>query len=162
MAGLSHACKDIQQGYLSKDSKNRASIWEEDHYALEAKGVYLGWNTCQIFNLFIEHIQRSYPEMLEHNERTSLFRKCQKNLCTAKHALAFCWQRNVSLLFLKISPQKFRRVRKEDAGEYYCQAKNDAGHAQCPPQKMEVCEYWNVWVSLFLGEKCLFYVCQWF
>ncbi|XP_053729536.1 junctional adhesion molecule 3B [Synchiropus splendidus] len=33
---------------------------------------------------------------------------------------------------------KFRRVRKEDAGEYYCQAKNDAGHAQCPSQKMEV------------------------
>lgn len=33
---------------------------------------------------------------------------------------------------------KFRRVRKEDAGEYYCQAKNDAGHAQCPPQSMEV------------------------
>ncbi|CAG08906.1 unnamed protein product [Tetraodon nigroviridis] len=35
---------------------------------------------------------------------------------------------------------KFRRVRKEDAGEYYCQAKNDAGHAQCLPQMMEVCE----------------------
>ncbi|CAI5693367.1 junctional adhesion molecule C [Oreochromis niloticus] len=33
---------------------------------------------------------------------------------------------------------KFRRVRKEDAGEYYCQAKNDAGHAQCPTQLMEV------------------------
>ncbi|CAL8373808.1 unnamed protein product [Gadus morhua 'NCC'] len=33
---------------------------------------------------------------------------------------------------------KFRRVKKDDAGEYYCQAKNDAGHAQCPPQKMEV------------------------
>uniref|UniRef100_A0A3Q4HXT7 Junctional adhesion molecule 3a n=1 Tax=Neolamprologus brichardi TaxID=32507 RepID=A0A3Q4HXT7_NEOBR len=32
---------------------------------------------------------------------------------------------------------KFRRVRKEDAGEYYCQAKNDAGHAQCPTQIME-------------------------
>lgn len=42
--------------------------------------------------------------------------------------------------FLKMSPQKFRRVRKEDAGEYYCQAKNDAGHAQCPPQMMEVCK----------------------
>ena len=37
--------------------------------------------------------------------------------------------------------QKFRRVKKDDAGEYYCQAKNDAGHAQCPPQKMEVCEW---------------------
>ncbi|KAM9853170.1 junctional adhesion molecule 3B [Aulostomus maculatus] len=33
---------------------------------------------------------------------------------------------------------KFRRVRKEDAGEYYCQAKNDAGHAQCPSKWMEV------------------------
>ncbi|XP_037123267.1 junctional adhesion molecule 3B isoform X1 [Syngnathus acus] len=33
---------------------------------------------------------------------------------------------------------KFRRVRKEDAGEYYCQAKNDAGHAQCPSQWMDV------------------------
>uniref|UniRef100_A0A3Q4BGN2 Ig-like domain-containing protein n=1 Tax=Mola mola TaxID=94237 RepID=A0A3Q4BGN2_MOLML len=33
---------------------------------------------------------------------------------------------------------KFRRVRKEDAGEYYCQAKNDAGHAQCHPQVMEI------------------------
>ncbi|XP_061683628.1 junctional adhesion molecule 3B [Syngnathoides biaculeatus] len=33
---------------------------------------------------------------------------------------------------------KFRRVRKEDAGEYYCQAMNDAGHAQCPSQWMEV------------------------
>uniref|UniRef100_A0A3Q3AP43 Junctional adhesion molecule 3a n=1 Tax=Kryptolebias marmoratus TaxID=37003 RepID=A0A3Q3AP43_KRYMA len=36
---------------------------------------------------------------------------------------------------------KFRRVRKDDAGEYYCQAKNDAGHAQCHPQTMEVCNY---------------------
>lgn len=45
---------------------------------------------------------------------------------------------------LKISLQKFRRVRKEDAGEYYCQAKNDAGHAQCHPQMMEVCECPNV------------------
>ncbi|XP_069569047.1 junctional adhesion molecule 3B [Brachyistius frenatus] len=33
---------------------------------------------------------------------------------------------------------KFRRVRKEDAGEYYCLAKNDAGHAHCSPQNMEV------------------------
>ncbi|XP_010890529.1 junctional adhesion molecule C [Esox lucius] len=33
---------------------------------------------------------------------------------------------------------KFRRVRKEDAGEYFCQAKNDAGHAECPAQLMEV------------------------
>uniref|UniRef100_A0A665TVE7 Junctional adhesion molecule 3a n=1 Tax=Echeneis naucrates TaxID=173247 RepID=A0A665TVE7_ECHNA len=33
---------------------------------------------------------------------------------------------------------KFRRARKEDAGEYYCQAKNDVGNAQCSPQMMEV------------------------
>ncbi|KAF3847586.1 hypothetical protein F7725_020614 [Dissostichus mawsoni] len=33
---------------------------------------------------------------------------------------------------------KFRIVKKEDAGEYYCQAKNDAGYAQCPSQMMEV------------------------
>ncbi|KAK5620284.1 Junctional adhesion molecule 3B [Crenichthys baileyi] len=33
---------------------------------------------------------------------------------------------------------RFTAVRKEDAGEYYCRAKNDAGHAQCAPQKMEV------------------------
>ncbi|XP_054586458.1 junctional adhesion molecule 3B [Nothobranchius furzeri] len=33
---------------------------------------------------------------------------------------------------------KFISVRKEDAGEYYCRAKNDAGHAECASQKMEV------------------------
>lgn len=33
---------------------------------------------------------------------------------------------------------KFRRVRKEDGGDYFCQAKNDAGHAQCLPQLMVV------------------------
>lgn len=36
--------------------------------------------------------------------------------------------------------QKFIAVRKEDAGEYYCRAKNDAGYAECPPQLMEVCK----------------------
>lgn len=36
--------------------------------------------------------------------------------------------------------QKFIAVRKEDAGEYYCRAKNDAGNAECPPQLMEVCK----------------------
>ncbi|XP_037543953.1 junctional adhesion molecule 3B [Nematolebias whitei] len=33
---------------------------------------------------------------------------------------------------------KFIAVRKEDAGEYFCRAKNDAGHAECAAQKMEV------------------------
>ncbi|KAM4545295.1 junctional adhesion molecule 3B-like [Odontesthes bonariensis] len=33
---------------------------------------------------------------------------------------------------------KFIAVRKEDAGEYFCRAKNDAGNAECAPQKMEV------------------------
>uniref|UniRef100_A0A3Q4HXQ6 Junctional adhesion molecule 3a n=1 Tax=Neolamprologus brichardi TaxID=32507 RepID=A0A3Q4HXQ6_NEOBR len=42
---------------------------------------------------------------------------------------------------------KFRRVRKEDAGEYYCQAKNDAGHAQCPTQIMEVCQAYFVLIT---------------
>ncbi|XP_053362839.1 junctional adhesion molecule 3B [Clarias gariepinus] len=36
---------------------------------------------------------------------------------------------------------KFRIVRKEDAGEYYCQARNDAGHAKCAPQPMEVYDF---------------------
>ncbi|KAM9317527.1 junctional adhesion molecule 3B [Pholidichthys leucotaenia] len=43
---------------------------------------------------------------------------------------------------------KFQRVRKEDAGEYYCQAKNDAGHAQCSPQIMEVHDVDILWTSL--------------
>ncbi|KAG7515124.1 junctional adhesion molecule C-like [Solea senegalensis] len=33
---------------------------------------------------------------------------------------------------------KFTAVRKEDAGEYFCRARNDAGQAECLPQKMEV------------------------
>ncbi|KAM8835113.1 junctional adhesion molecule 3B [Synchiropus picturatus] len=33
---------------------------------------------------------------------------------------------------------KFIAVRKEDAGEYFCRAKNDAGAAECPHQMMEV------------------------
>uniref|UniRef100_A0A3B3ZRB5 Ig-like domain-containing protein n=1 Tax=Periophthalmus magnuspinnatus TaxID=409849 RepID=A0A3B3ZRB5_9GOBI len=32
----------------------------------------------------------------------------------------------------------FIAVRKEDAGEYHCRAKNDAGYAECPAQTMEV------------------------
>ncbi|XP_056253956.1 junctional adhesion molecule 3B [Seriola aureovittata] len=33
---------------------------------------------------------------------------------------------------------KFNAVRKEDAGDYFCRAKNDAGYSECAPQKMEV------------------------
>uniref|UniRef100_A0A8C2HQ25 Junctional adhesion molecule 3a n=1 Tax=Cyprinus carpio TaxID=7962 RepID=A0A8C2HQ25_CYPCA len=33
---------------------------------------------------------------------------------------------------------KFRSVKKEDAGEYYCQARNEAGWSKCSPQIMEV------------------------
>ncbi|XP_035481699.2 junctional adhesion molecule 3B isoform X1 [Scophthalmus maximus] len=33
---------------------------------------------------------------------------------------------------------KFIAVRKEDAGEYFCRAKNDAGYSECQPQEMEV------------------------
>uniref|UniRef100_A0AAY4AB67 Ig-like domain-containing protein n=1 Tax=Denticeps clupeoides TaxID=299321 RepID=A0AAY4AB67_9TELE len=33
---------------------------------------------------------------------------------------------------------RFSAVRKEDAGNYYCRAKNDAGFSECGPQKMEV------------------------
>ncbi|KAM9499073.1 junctional adhesion molecule 3B-like isoform 1-T1 [Salvelinus alpinus] len=33
---------------------------------------------------------------------------------------------------------KFSAVRKDDSGEYFCRAKNDAGHSECVPQTMEV------------------------
>uniref|UniRef100_A0A673I493 Junctional adhesion molecule 3b n=1 Tax=Sinocyclocheilus rhinocerous TaxID=307959 RepID=A0A673I493_9TELE len=33
---------------------------------------------------------------------------------------------------------KFSAVRKEDAGEYYCRARNEAGFSECGPQMMEV------------------------
>ncbi|XP_036393165.1 junctional adhesion molecule 3B [Megalops cyprinoides] len=33
---------------------------------------------------------------------------------------------------------RFSAVRKEDVGEYYCRAKNDAGFSDCSPQIMEV------------------------
>ncbi|XP_060799784.1 junctional adhesion molecule 3B isoform X2 [Neoarius graeffei] len=36
---------------------------------------------------------------------------------------------------------KFRIVRKEDAGEYHCQARNDAGYAKCAQQLMEVYDF---------------------
>ncbi len=39
--------------------------------------------------------------------------------------------------------QKFSAVRKEDAGEYYCRARNEAGSSECGPQMMEVCTYFD-------------------
>ncbi|KAG8008182.1 Junctional adhesion molecule C [Nibea albiflora] len=42
------------------------------------------------------------------------------------------------LLNAETGTLKFISVRKEDAGEYFCRAKNDAGFAECPPQMMEV------------------------
>ncbi|XP_060746339.1 junctional adhesion molecule 3B, partial [Tachysurus vachellii] len=44
---------------------------------------------------------------------------------------------------------KFSAVKKEDAGQYYCRAKNEAGVAQCSPQMMEVYDL-NV-VGIVLG-----------
>ncbi|KAG7321485.1 hypothetical protein KOW79_015900 [Hemibagrus wyckioides] len=44
---------------------------------------------------------------------------------------------------------KFSAVRKEDAGQYYCKAKNEAGVAECNPQMMEVYDL-NV-VGIVLG-----------
>ncbi|XP_026768031.2 junctional adhesion molecule 3B isoform X1 [Pangasianodon hypophthalmus] len=38
----------------------------------------------------------------------------------------------------KTGSLKFRAVRKEDAGEYHCQARNDAGYENCAPQLMKV------------------------
>lgn len=44
---------------------------------------------------------------------------------------------NLSFVF---GQKKFRSVKKEDAGEYHCQAKNEAGTSKCSPQPMEVCK----------------------
>ncbi|XP_034167363.1 junctional adhesion molecule 3B [Pangasianodon hypophthalmus] len=44
---------------------------------------------------------------------------------------------------------KFSAVRKEDSGQYYCRAKNEAGVAECHPQMMEVYDL-NV-VGIVLG-----------
>uniref|UniRef100_A0A3Q3W1J8 Ig-like domain-containing protein n=1 Tax=Mola mola TaxID=94237 RepID=A0A3Q3W1J8_MOLML len=43
---------------------------------------------------------------------------------------------------------KFIAVRKEDTGEYYCRAKNDAGYAECPAQQMEVYDINVVGIAL--------------
>ncbi|XP_026861489.2 junctional adhesion molecule 3B isoform X1 [Electrophorus electricus] len=44
---------------------------------------------------------------------------------------------------------KFSDVRKEDDAQYYCRAKNEAGLAQCAPQRMEVYDI-NI-TSIVLG-----------
>uniref|UniRef100_A0A3Q3RFL3 Junctional adhesion molecule 3b n=1 Tax=Mastacembelus armatus TaxID=205130 RepID=A0A3Q3RFL3_9TELE len=44
------------------------------------------------------------------------------------------------MLNVETGTLKFSAVRREDAGEYFCRAKNDAGYAECPPQTMEVCK----------------------
>ncbi|KAF7699944.1 junctional adhesion molecule 3B [Silurus meridionalis] len=41
----------------------------------------------------------------------------------------------------------FRTARKEDAGKYHCQARNDAGAAKCAPQLMEVYDF-DIWMLL--------------
>ncbi|XP_028322879.1 junctional adhesion molecule C-like [Gouania willdenowi] len=43
---------------------------------------------------------------------------------------------------------KFISVRKDDAGEYHCRAKNDAGHAECDAQQMEVYDIDVVGIAL--------------
>ncbi|XP_013882250.1 junctional adhesion molecule 3B [Austrofundulus limnaeus] len=44
---------------------------------------------------------------------------------------------------------KFITVRKEDAGDYFCRAKNDAGSAECSAQQLEVYDI-NI-VGIILG-----------
>ncbi|KAF7661032.1 hypothetical protein LDENG_00270100 [Lucifuga dentata] len=54
---------------------------------------------------------------------------------------------------------KFSAVRKEDAGEYFCRAKNDAGHAECGPQKMEVYDIDVVGIALGVVVVVLVLLC---
>ncbi|XP_077064781.1 junctional adhesion molecule 3B [Siphateles boraxobius] len=54
---------------------------------------------------------------------------------------------------------KFRSVKKEDAGEYYCQARNEAGWSKCSPQPMEVYDVDIVGIILkVLGGVAAFFV----
>lgn len=46
----------------------------------------------------------------------------------------------LSEVILVISKQVFSAVHKDDSGQYYCIASNDAGAARCEGQDMEVCE----------------------
>ena len=41
---------------------------------------------------------------------------------------------------LPVPKQVFSAIHKEDSGQYYCIASNDAGSARCEEQDMEVCE----------------------
>ena len=43
--------------------------------------------------------------------------------------------------FLK---QVFSAVHKDDSGQYYCIASNDAGASRCEGQDMEVCESFEI------------------
>lgn len=56
---------------------------------------------------------------------------------------------HVSLWFLG---QVFSAVHKEDSGQYYCIASNDAGSARCEEQEMEVCELLSEEVSSADGQ----------
>lgn len=46
----------------------------------------------------------------------------------------------VSLFTCHFLKQVFSAVHKEDSGQYYCIASNDAGSARCEEQEMEVCK----------------------
>lgn len=46
----------------------------------------------------------------------------------------------VSLFTCNLLKQVFSAVHKEDSGQYYCIASNDAGSARCEEQELEVCE----------------------
>lgn len=41
---------------------------------------------------------------------------------------------------LPVPKQVFSAIHKEDSGQYYCIASNDAGSARCEEQDMEACE----------------------